>query len=253
MGRKQIRDKVYNLLKELKEGKISLEEAYDFFKLLPYKEIDDLKIDTHRILRKGISEIIYGEKKSIEQIKKIVDFHLKNDIPFLITRVSEDIYEKIKEKDKNIIYHKNCKIIQYKKYSHFTSKGKIGIITAGASDLTVAEESLTVCKFFSQDASLFTDMGVAGVHRIFKNLEEISKCSVIIAIAGMEGALPSVVAGIVSCPVIGVPTSMGYGTNLGGFVPLLTMLNSCTASVAVVGIDNGVAAGVVATLINSQK
>lgn len=153
--------------------------------------------------------------------------------------------------DKKIKYHKRARALQYKSYKHFTFKGKIGIITAGAADIPVAEEVMVVCQFFSQPVKVFADTGVAGIHRILNFIKEMDKFSVVVAIAGMEGALPSVVAGIVGCPVIGVPTSIGYGTNLNGFVPLLTMLNSCTASVAVVGIDNGVAAGVIATLINS--
>lgn len=252
MGRKKIeKDKIFNTLEELKSGKISIEEAFNFFKILPFKDLNNVKIDTHRVLRKGISEIIYGEGKSIEQLKKIINFHLKEDIPFLITRLSYENYKKLKFKNKNIKYHKGARALQYKKYKHFTFKGKIGIITAGTSDIPVAEEVLVVCKFFSQPVKLFADIGVAGIHRILSFFKEMDKFSVVVVVAGMEGALPSVVAGVAGCPVIGVPTSIGYGTNLNGFVPLLTMLNSCTASVAVVGIDNGVAAGVIATLINN--
>jgi NCAIR mutase (PurE)-related protein len=251
LGAKKIeKNKIIKILKDLKNEKISVEEAYNFLKILPFSEIEDIKIDTHRVLRKGISEIIYGEGKNLEQLKKIIDFHLKNDIPFLITRLSEENYKKLKIKNKSLKYHKIARALQYKKLNHFTFRGKIGIITAGASDIEVAEEVLTVCRFFSEPAELFTDMGVAGIHRLTAFLKERQKFSAIVAIAGMEGALPSVIAGLVSCPVIGVPTSAGYGTNLKGFVPLLTMLSSCTASVAVVGIDNGVAAGIFATLIN---
>lgn len=251
MGKKVKNNKILNILKDLKNNKISIEEAYNFLKILPFRELDEIKIDTHRVLRKGVSEIIYGEGKSIEQLKKIIHFHLKEDIPFLVTRLSDEKYKKLKIKDKKIKYHKNSRVLQYKNYRHFTFKGKIGIITAGAADYPVAEEVLVVCNFFSQPVKLFTDTGVAGIHRIVKFAKEMDKFSVIVVVAGMEGALPSVVAGIVPCPVIGVPTSVGYGTNLNGFVPLLTMLNSCTSSVAVVGIDNGVAAGIFATLINS--
>lgn len=247
------KDNLKKLLKDLKEDKISIDEACERIKYLPFKEIDDIKIDTHRIIRKGISEIIYGEGKSLKQLKKIIDFHLKEKIPFLITRLEYEKYKKLKIKNEDILYHKDAKILQYKKLGPFSNFGKIGIITAGAADFGVAREAEVVCKFFSQDVKLYTDMGVAGIHRLINYLEEISNCSVIIAIAGMEGALPSVIAGIVACPVIGVPTSIGYGTNLNGFVPLLTMLNSCTASIAVVGIDNGVAAGIFATLINLNK
>lgn len=251
MGKKAIeKNKIFNILKKLKSGKISIEEAYKFFKILPFKDLDNIKIDTHRVLRKGISEIIYGEGKSIEQLKKIINFHLKEEIPFLITRLSYENYKKLKLKNKKIKYHKGARALQYKKYKHFAFKGKIGIITAGASDIPIAEEVVVVCKFFSQPVKVFADIGVAGIHRILSFSKEMDEFSVVVVIAGMEGALPSVVAGIVSCPVIGVPTSVGYGTNLNGFVPLLTMLSSCTASVAVVGIDNGVAAGVIATLIN---
>lgn len=251
-GNKKIKkDKIFALLKDLKEGKISLEQAYKKLKILPFAEFDGIKIDTHRPLRKGISEIIFGEGKSLQQLKKIVDFHLKEDLPFLITRLSREKYRKLKLRGKKFKYHKNAQILQYKKFTPFTFKGKIGIITAGAADLPIAEEVFVVCNFFSQPVEMFTDMGVAGIHRMLNFTKEMDKFSVIVAVAGMEGALPSVVAGLVSCPVIGVPTSIGYGTNLKGFVPLLTMLNSCTSSVAVVGIDNGVAAGIFATLINS--
>jgi len=239
------------LLKDVASGRTSAEQAYSALKHLPFARMGDVMLDTHRSLRKGIGEIIYGEGKTAAQLQKIVDFHLKARLPFLITRLCPEKYKRLKARRKGLAFHPAPGILQYgRQHTLFPTKGKIAIISAGASDLKVAEEVRIVVEFFGQETLALYDRGVAGIHRLLKDADALRDARVIVVAAGMEGALPSVVAGMFEAPVIGVPTSVGYGTNLGGFAPLLTMLNSCTAGVAVVGIDNGVAAGYLATLIN---
>jgi len=228
-----------------------VEQALDALRHLPFAKLGDVVLDTHRQLRKGLGEIIYGAGKSPAQLRQIVEFHLKRRLPFLVTRLEPPSYRRLRLRRRGLVYHETARALQGgTQPALFPSKGKIAILSAGASDLKVAEEVRVVVEFFGQETMVFHDRGVAGIHRLMDCADMLRKARIIVVVAGMEGALPSVVAGLFEAPVIGVPTSVGYGTNLGGFAPLLTMLNSCTAGVAVVGIDNGVAAGVLATLMN---
>ena len=228
-----------------------MDQALDALRHLPFAKLGDVVLDTHRPLRKGLGEIIYGAGKSPAQLGRIIDFHLKHRLPFLVTRLDPALHRRLRPRGRTLIYHAEAQALQYgTQPALFPSKGKIAIISAGASDLKVAEEVRVVAEFFGQQTMIFHDRGVAGIHRLMECADDLAGARVIVVAAGMEGALPSVVSGLFAAPVIGVPTSVGYGTNFGGLAPLLTMLNSCTAGVAVVGIDNGVAAGVLATLIN---
>jgi len=239
------------LLEEVAKGSRSVEEALADLSHLPFARMGEIVLDTHRPLRNGLGEIIYGPGKSPEQLRRIVDFHLARRLPFLVTRLEPEKRAKLRLRRRGIHYHEVAQALQYGiQPARFPSKGKIVIITAGASDLRVAEEVRVVVEYFGQEVLALHDRGVAGIHRLLECADDIRQARVIVVVAGMEGALPSVVAGLFAAPVIGVPTSVGYGTNFGGVAPLLTMLNSCTAGVAVVGIDNGVAAGCMAALIN---
>jgi hypothetical protein len=242
---------VLALLEAVRDGRTSPASALERLKHLPSQAVGQMVLDTHRALRKGAGEVVYGEGKTPEQLKAIVAHHRREGLPFLITRLAPGRWKELRLRGRDLRYHPVARILQGgEARSRLANRGKIAIITAGASDMPVAEEVRIVLEFFGQEVSAFHDRGVAGLHRLMEHVDELRTARVIVAVAGMEGALPSVVAGLFEAPVIGVPTSVGYGSNLGGIAPLLTMLNSCTAGVAVVGIDNGVAAATLATLMN---
>lgn len=242
---------ILSLLESVRAGGVSPAEALERLKHLPSQRVGEVMLDTHRTLRKGAGEVVYGEGKTPAQLKAIVAHHRREGLPFLITRLTPARWKALKLKGRDLRYHPVPGILEGgRRRSRLANRGKVAIITAGASDLPVAEEVRIVLEFFGQDVTAFHDRGVAGLHRLMEHFEALREARVIVAVAGMEGALPSVVAGLFEAPVIGVPTSVGYGSNLGGIAPLLTMLNSCTAGVAVVGIDNGVAAATLAALMN---
>ncbi len=240
-----------SVLNKVADGDMSVEEATKIIKTYPYKDLGYAKIDTHRGVRQGASEVIYGAGKTKEQTENIVKAMLNNgEKSVLITRLSEDAAD----------YLSNFVPLQYDKLSEIavagekteTSalKGKIVVAAAGTSDLSVAEEAALTAEFYGSKVVRIYDVGVSGVHRLLDNIDELSDARVIIAVAGMEGALPSVIGGLVDCPVIAVPTSVGYGANFGGVSALLSMLNSCVSGVSVVNIDNGFGAGYLANMIN---
>ena len=242
---------VLALLEAVRDGRTEPAAALDRLKHLPSQAVGQMILDTHRTLRKGAGEVVYGEGKSIEQLKAIVAHHRREKLPFLVTRLGPERWKALRLHGRDLRYHPLPGILQGGgAIPRLANRGKVAIITAGASDLRVAEEVRIVLEYFGQEVSAFHDRGVAGLHRLMEHFEELRTARVIVAVAGMEGALPSVVAGLFEAPVIGVPTSVGYGSTFGGVAPLLTMLNSCTAGVAVVGIDNGVAAATLATLMN---
>ncbi|KXA91057.1 1-(5-phosphoribosyl)-5-amino-4-imidazole-carboxylate carboxylase [candidate division MSBL1 archaeon SCGC-AAA259A05] len=239
------------LLKKVKNGELEVEEALKELKFLPYKDLDHTKIDTHRELRRGHPEAILCEGKSNEQILDIISEY-PDEQTVIATRADEETYEFVKGKIDNVVYHEKADIIQVGK-SREKGEGVISVVTGGTSDEKVAEECAVSAEIMGNEVRRIYDVGMAGVHRIFSNLDKIRESSVVVVIAGMEGALPGLVSGLVSVPVIGVPTSEGYGLYLGGISPLLTMLNSCSPGISVVNIDNGYGAAYQASLINEEK
>jgi len=248
---KQFEKKLYSLLQKLKENKVSIQEVMEKLAFLPYEELGFAKIDTHREIRRGFPEAIFCEGKTPTQLKEIVKKMYKYGEVVLGLRANRKQYIAVKKEIKEKVkYYEISKTIIIGKIPPPSSHGKILVITAGTGDIPVAEEAYITAKVMGNKVEKLYDVGVAGIHRLVENKEKILEAKVIIVVAGMEGALPSVVAGMVKVPVIGVPTSVGYGVNLQGIAPLFTMLNSCAPGVVVVNIDNGFGAGRVAGLIN---
>ena len=246
-----MREKLKELLLRYKEGDISLEEVIERLKSLPFEDLGDLKIDHHRALRKGFPEVIYGPGKTWEQIAKAIESLSKTGENVLVTRLSPRKAEKILSLFPQAQYHHIPRLLTLKqKDIPILGKGKILVISAGTSDLSVAEEAVLCAEIMGNLVERLYDVGVSGIHRLFTHLELLRKANVLIVVAGMEGALPSVVAGLVERPVIAVPTSVGYGVSFKGVAALLGMLTSCASNVAVVNIDNGFGAAFVASLIN---
>jgi NCAIR mutase (PurE)-related protein len=239
-----------DILYKVQQGTLSPKKALELLKDYPYQDLAFAKIDHHRELRRGFPEIIFGHGKTPDQIVKISREILKKGNSLLITKVDPSVYRKIKGKLPDVQFNAQAKVIYSKQKSSAKGKGKISIITAGTSDIPVAEEAAITCEIFGNDVERIYDVGVAGLHRLFGEYDKITGARVIIAIAGMEGALPSVIAGITDKPIIAVPTSVGYGASLKGLAALLAMLNSCPGGVAVVNIDNGFGAAYLASIIN---
>lgn len=245
-----MKTKLKDILNKVHEQKLSPGEALQLLKDYPYKDLNFAKIDHQRELRRGLPEIVYGGGKTDEQIIKIAKEILKKGSNLLVTKVEPAVFEKVKKKIPGIRYDALGKTIYLKKQEPPPGKGKIVIITAGTSDIPVGQEASVTCEILGNEVEKIYDVGVAGIHRLFGEMEKIKKARVIIVIAGMEGALPSVVAGMTDIPIIAVPTSVGYGASLNGLAALLAMLNSCPGGVAVVNIDNGFGAAYLASLIN---
>lgn len=239
-----------DILKKVYEHRLSPEEAIEHLKDYPYQDLEFAKIDHHRELRKGIPEIIYGLGKTGPQILKIGREIIRKGGNLLVTRVEPEIYRALKGKIPGAVYNPAARTITMKQKEAARGKGKIVIMTAGTSDIPVAEEAFVTCDILGNETERVYDVGVAGLHRLFGEYERIKQARVVITVAGMEGALPSVVAGLVSVPVIAVPTSIGYGASFKGLAALLAMLNSCPGGVAVVNIDNGFGAAYLASSIN---
>lgn len=215
------------MLEDYKSGKVSLEELMEKLRTLPYDDLDFAKIDTHRALRKGFPEIIFCPGKTISQILKIVERMIKHEHTVLATKANENIYNEIKEIYRDAEYYEKARIIAVQKEEVELKEGTILILTGGTSDIPIAEEAAVTAKLMGNKVERVYDVGVAGIHRVLDFKEKIFNASVIIVIAGMDGALPSVVGGLCSKPIIAVPTSVGYGASFEGIGPLLTMLNSC--------------------------
>ncbi len=239
-----------DILNKVQRGTLSPKKALRLLKDYPYQDLAFAKIDHHRELRRGFPEIIFGQGKTPDQIVKISREILKKGNSLLITKVDPPVYRKIKGKLPAVRYDSQAKVIYCKQKGPAKGKGKIAVITAGTSDIPVAEEAAITCEIFGNDVERIYDVGVAGLHRLFGEYDKITGARVIIIVAGMEGALPSVIAGITDKPIIAVPTSVGYGASLKGLAALLAMLNSCPGGVAVVNIDNGFGAAYLASLIN---
>ncbi|MBW9152434.1 nickel pincer cofactor biosynthesis protein LarB [Clostridium estertheticum] len=239
-----------NFLKNIKNGDISIEDGMDKLKDLSYSDLGFAKIDNHRELRVGYPEVIYCEGKTVEQIKGIVSLMLTKDVNILGTRATRVMYEGVKEICGDAQYNELARTIVIKRKDAGPSSTYIALVTGGTSDIPVAEEAAVTAEIFGNRVERIYDVGVAGIHRLFDNLDVIRRAKVIITVAGMEGALTSVVGGLVDKPVIAVPTSVGYGASFKGLAALLSMLNSCSSGVSVVNIDNGFGAGYLASIIN---
>jgi NCAIR mutase (PurE)-related protein len=239
------------LLKQVRDGQTDLESALDRLKTLPFEDLGYAKIDHHRCVRNGVPEVIYCEGKTIAQIKGIVERISQHNINILATRANQDVFDRIQEIVPDSEYHSMARIVVVKPRP-VEKQGNVAVVCAGTSDLPVAEEAAVTAEVLGNQANRLYDVGVAGIHRLLGVCDELFKASVAIVVAGMEGALASVVGGLVSCPVIAVPTSVGYGASFGGLAALLCMLNSCASGVSVVNIDNGFGAGYQASLINKM-
>jgi NCAIR mutase (PurE)-related protein len=245
-----MRSKLEDLLKNVRDRKISTQEAMEELRDYPYQDLEFAKIDHHREIRKGFPEIIYGLGKTDEQILKIAAEIVKTGSSLLATRVEAATFRKIKKVIPGVSYHPQAKTLYLKQKQAKPGKGKIVVMTAGTSDIPVAEEAYITADMLGNEVERIYDVGVAGLHRLLGEYDRFKQARVLIVCAGMEGALPSVVAGLASVPVIAVPTSVGYGASFKGLAALLAMLNSCPGGVAVVNIDNGFGAAYLASLIN---
>ena len=247
MTEKRIRE----ILDRVATGKLAPEAAWKNLRELPFEDLGFAKIDNHRSVRRGIPEVIFGESKTPEQLAMIGKRVIASGTNLIITRLDADKASAVKRKIRSLVYYRDARIgAVVKERREPTGQGVVMVLSAGTSDIPVAEEAALCAEMFGNQVARVYDVGVAGIHRLTANLETIRAASVLIVVAGMEGALPSVVAGLVDKPVIAVPTSVGYGTSMGGLAALLGMLNSCASGVTVVNIDNGFGAALAATLIN---
>ncbi|MGH7932398.1 MAG: nickel pincer cofactor biosynthesis protein LarB [Candidatus Binataceae bacterium] len=243
--------RIREILERVAAGRMSAQSAMARLRDLPFDDLGFAKLDLHRTLRRGVPEVIFGEGKSADQIAAIAARMTVAGVNVVVTRLAADKARAIKRKLRNLDYRADARVgmlvgERSKPHGH----GAIMVVSAGTSDIPVAEEAALCSELFGNRVERLYDVGVAGLHRLTANLDKIRAASVLIVVAGMEGALPSVVAGLIDKPVVAVPTSVGYGTAFGGIAALLGMLNSCASGVTVVNIDNGFGAAVAATLMN---
>jgi hypothetical protein len=242
--------KIKKLLKDVRSNKLTVEEAYSKLKRLPFEDLGFAKLDSHRAMRKGFPEVIYCQGKTLPQVKEIFKRLSANHKNIMATRADGKVYKAIRSIKPSAKYNDKARIVTIGKGEN--KKGTVLVVTAGTADIPVAEEAAVTAEFLGNKISRLYDVGVAGLHRILGSMDKLSKSDVIIVVAGMEGALASVVGGLTDRPVIAVPTSIGYGASFKGLAALLSMLNSCSPGVAVVNIDNGFGAGCMAAVINSK-
>ncbi len=239
------------LLEKFRAGKVSRERVLRAFQAAPVADLGFAQVDTHRALRKGFPEVIFGSGKTPAQVVQIVEKIYACEQRLLVTRITAEHARALRKKFRRAIHHEAARCVTIEKRPLPRRPGFIAVLCAGTSDLSVAEEAAVTAEIMGNRVERLFDVGVAGLHRLLGRLETIQRANVIVAVAGMEGALPSVVSGLVNKPVIAVPTSVGYGANLGGVTALLSMLNSCSSGVTVVNIDNGFGAGYAAAQINA--
>jgi len=239
------------LLEKFRAGQVGSKEVLHAFQAAPVADLGFAQVDLHRSLRKNFPEVVFGQGKTPEQVAQIAAKISERDNRLLVTRITPEHAQAIRKTLSEARYHEIARCVTFEKEPLPKRPGKIAVLAAGTSDLPVAEEAAVTADLMGNEVERLYDVGVAGLHRLLSRLETIQSAHVIIAVAGMEGALPSVVAGLVSKPVIAVPTSVGYGANLGGLAALLGMLNSCGSGLTVVNIDNGFGAGYAASQINS--
>lgn len=243
-------EQLRGLFEEVRSGNISPDEATERLKHMPFEDIDFAKVDHHRALRHGMPEVIFGQGKTPTQIAAIAERIASKGHNVLATRVSAESAAAIQEKLPEANYHPLSRLLILERERVMQGKGKILVICAGTADLPVAEEARLTAELMGNEVVAVSDVGVAGIHRLLEQRRKLLEARVIICCAGMEAALPSAVGGMVGCPVIGVPTSVGYGAHFNGLASLLSMLNSCASNVTTVNIDNGFGAAYVASLIN---
>jgi NCAIR mutase (PurE)-related protein len=241
------------LLKKVWAQKVSVEDALRQLRFEPFEDISCARVDHHRALRCGFPEVIFCQGKRPADITEIARAILKRSNFLLATRADEAAFEAVAHAYPKAEYHELARCVTVQKKKPELQDGRILVICAGTADIPVAEEARVTAEMFGHEIAILYDAGVAGIHRLLSNTDRIHEADCIVVVAGMEGALPSVVGGLADCPVIAVPTSVGYGASFGGLAPLLTMLNSCSAGVAVVNIDNGFGAGYLSALITRRK
>ncbi|MBC8015176.1 MAG: nickel pincer cofactor biosynthesis protein LarB [Sporomusaceae bacterium] len=247
-------DNLRILLQEFKDSRLSLDETLNTLKMLPYEDLDFVKIDHHRMIRQGFPEVVFCQGKTVEQVAMIMERLAVHNPNILATRATMEMYIAVKKVVPAAQYYEVAKIIVVKQDTIQSDQERIVLVmTAGTSDIPAAEEAAVTAEVMGNKVERIYDVGVAGIHRLFAHYEQIQNANVIIVAAGMEGALVSVVGGMVSKPVIALPTSIGYGASFGGLAALLGMLNSCAAGVSVVNIDNGFGAGRLASIINKMR
>ena len=243
-------DEIRKLLEHVRKGSVTPDEAVMRLRHLPFEDLGFAKVDHHRALRNGMPEVILGEGKTPAQTAGIFERLAKHGGNILATRANEKQFAAVRKKVRGVEYRELARAIVLHKDSKKYGKGIVAVVSAGTSDIPVAEEAVVTAEMMGNEVEHYYDVGVAGIHRLLANREALSRARVVIVCAGMEGALPSVVGGLVGVPVIAVPTSIGYGASFKGMAALLGMLNSCASNVSVVNIDNGFGAGYVASLIN---
>jgi NCAIR mutase (PurE)-related protein len=243
-------ESIRKLFDQVRRGKLTPDDAVHRLRHLPFEDLGFAKVDHHRALRAGMPEVIFGERKTAANLAQIFARLAKQGGNILATRADEKQFAAVKKKVRGAEYRKLARAIVLQRDSKTYGKGTIAVVSAGTSDIPVAEEAVVTAEVMGNEVEHFYDVGVAGIHRLLANREALMKARVVIVCAGMEGALPSVVGGLVGVPVIAVPTSVGYGASFQGLAALLGMLNSCASNVSVVNIDNGFGAGYVASLIN---
>ena len=243
-------EEISKMLRQVRRGKLSVEDAVDRLRDLPYEDLGYAKIDHHRALRQGFPEVIFARGKTPEQIEGVVQRMLGRNPNILITRGDKALYDRIRSVEPHAKFHPLSGAIVIRRDRKVRGKGKVLVVCAGTSDIPVAEEALVTAETMGNRVKPLYDVGVAGIHRLLGQSRQLRQARVIVVAAGMEGALPSVVAGMVGVPVIAVPTSVGYGASFRGLAALLAMLNSCASNTAVVNIDNGFGASYLASVIN---
>ncbi len=241
---------IRDILEQVASGTMKAEAALKRLKSLPYEDLGFAKIDTHRALRRGFPEVVFCEGKTPQQVREILSRMSGQNRVVLAMRASEEIFQAARKAAAKVEYHPEARAIVVGEKPALTSKGKILVVSAGTADMPVAEEAALTAEVMGNHTERLYDAGVAGVHRLLGNRDSLESANVLVVVAGMEGALPGVVGGLLDKPVIAVPTSVGYGANFQGLSALLTMLNSCVPGIAVVNIDNGFGAGYLAGLIN---
>lgn len=243
-------EKIEALLNQFKSGSVDLEETLKTLKQLPFEDMGFAKVDHHRALRTGYPEVVFCQGKTHEQVEKIFQALEKHNDNILMTRAEPELFQRLEKVDDRLVYNDAARTITLET-SKREKTGNVLVISAGTADIPVAEEAAVTASIAGAKVERLYDCGVAGIHRLLAQNEKIQKARAIVAVAGMEGALPSVVGGLAACPVIAVPTSVGYGAHMNGLAPLFTMLNSCAPNITVVNIDNGFGAGFNAAMVNA--
>jgi pyridinium-3,5-biscarboxylic acid mononucleotide synthase len=244
------REEIKRLLDKVQSGELNVEKALSQLEDLPFKDLGFAKIDNHRELRTGYPEVVFCLGKTVEQVRDIIAFLNSGSSSVLATRATEEMFRAVHDICPDAEYHTLARTIIIRKGEEAIPSTSIAVLTAGTSDIAVAEEAAITAEIFGNKVIRIFDVGVAGIHRLYESLPKLKEARVVIVVAGMEGALPSIVKGLIDKPVIAVPTSIGYGANFGGVSALLGMLTSCASGIGVVNIDNGFGAGYLASMIN---